>query len=119
MIAVEAVEGSAAAGLCKGISDAETALCYAAEREALAQMSADCSEAAAAWCRIVKDGGSRKEVLAADRLLMDVMYADRRVKMTGLVSEAEGIRLARCAARSVKSRQEKAACGAADNGTEK
>ena len=137
ILAVEAVEGSAAAGLCKGISDAETALCYAAEREALAQMSADCSESAAAWCRIVKDGGSRKEVLsadedfrdeertfaekepetekAADRLLMDVMYADRRVKMTGLVSEAEGIRLARCAAQSVKSRQDKAACGEADN----
>lgn len=124
ILAVEAVEGSAAAGLCKGISDAETALCYAAEREALVQLSADCSETAAAWCRIVKDGGSRKEVLAADedfrdeertsakkepetekaadRLLMDVMYADRRVKMTGLVSEAEGIRLARCAAQKVK-----------------
>lgn len=137
IIAVEAVEGSAAAELCKGISDAETALCYAAEREALVQMSADCSETAAAWCRIVKDGGIRKEVLtadedfrdeertfakkepetekAADRLLMDVMYADRRVKVTGLVSEAEGIRLARCAAQSVKSRQDKTACDEADN----
>lgn len=137
IIAVEAVEGSAAAELCKGISDAETALCYAAEREALVQLSADCSETAAAWCRIVKDGGIRKEVLtadedfrdeertfakkepetekAADRLLMDVMYADRRVKVTGLVSEAEGIRLARCAAQSVKSRQDKTACDEADN----
>ena len=107
-----------------GISDAETALCYAAEREALAQMSADCSETAAAWCRILREEESRNGVSAetpygADRLVLDVMYADRRVRMTGLVSEAEGIRLARCAAQKVKCRQEKAACGATDNGTEK
>lgn len=120
ILAVEAVEGSDAAGLCKGISDAETALCYAVEREALAQMSADCSETAAAWCRILgeeesRNGGSSETPYGADRLVLDVMYADRRVKMTGLVSEAEGIRLARCAAQSVKSRQDKTACAAADN----
>lgn len=120
ILAVEAVEGSDAAGLFKGISDAETALCYAVEREALAQMSADCSETAAAWCRILgeeesRNGGSSETPYGADRLVLDVMYADRRVKMTGLVSEAEGIRLARCAAQSVKSRQDKTACAAADN----
>lgn len=51
ILAVEAVQGSAAAEICKEISDAETELCYVVEREALAQLSADCSEAAAAWCR--------------------------------------------------------------------
>ena len=56
ILAVEAVEGSAAAGICKEISDAETELCYFVEREALAQLSADCSEAAAAWCRLGKYG---------------------------------------------------------------
>lgn len=124
ILAVEAVEDSAAAGICKEISDAETALCYVVEREALAQMSADCSETAAAWCRIGKVEESRKGVSSetaygADKLILDVMYADRRVKMTGLVSEAEGIRLAQCAAQRVKSRQEKTACGAAGNGAEK
>lgn len=124
ILAVEAVEDSAAAGICKEISDAETALCYVVEREALAQMSADCSETAAAWCRIGKVEESRKGVSSetaygADRLILDVMYADRRVKMTGLVGEAEGIRLAQSAAQRVKSRQEKTACGAAGNGAEK
>ncbi len=108
ILAVEAVEGSAAAGICKAISDAQTALCYVVEREALAQMSADCSETAAAWCRIVKEEERRKRdsaqtPYAADRLVLDVMYADRRVRVTGLVSEAEGRRLARYAARQVKS----------------
>jgi porphobilinogen deaminase len=141
ILAVEAVEGSAAAGICKKISDAETELCYFVEREALAQLSADCSEAAAAWCRLGKYGhncgGERESAMygpeagreqaghsletagGAGRLLLDVMYAERRINVTGLVNIEEGRRLAREAARKVKSRQEKTACGAADNGTEK
>lgn len=93
IIAVEAVEETEAVKICEKITDGETALCFAVERETLAQLSADCSEAAAAWCR-----------LAADELLLDVMYADRRVRMTGVVSTEEGRRLAREAARTVKGR---------------
>lgn len=96
IIAVEAVEGTEAVKICEKITDGETTLCFAVEREALAQLSADCSEAAAAWCR-----------LAADTLLLDVMYADRRVEMTGAVNMEEGRRLARYAARTVKGQEEK------------
>lgn len=142
IIAVEAVEGSAAAGICKEISDAETELCYTVEREALAQLSADCSEAAAAWCRRVspdqevytvsarvqdrppvrQSSAWRPESAYAalayvpetacpeEHILLDVMYADRRVSMTGPVSAVEGRRLARCAAQEVKSQKEKAVC---------
>lgn len=56
IIAVEAVQGSVTAAICKEISDAETELSYLVEREALAQLSADCSEAAAAWCRRTSSG---------------------------------------------------------------
>lgn len=95
IIAVEAVEGTEAVKICEKITDGETALCFAVEREALAQLSADCSEAAAAWCR-----------LAADKLLLDVMYADRQANMTGLVNIEEGRRLAREAAQTVKEPEE-------------
>lgn len=142
IIVVETVEGSLAAGICKEISDAETELCYAVEREALAQLSADCSEAAAAWCRRVSPDQEAYTVSAPvqdrppvrqlsawrsesayaalayvpetacpeERILLDVMYADRRVSMTGPVSAVEGRRLARCAAQEVKSQKEKAVC---------
>ena len=96
IIAVEAVEETEAVKICEKITDRETVLCFAVEREALAQLSADCSEAAAAWCRLV-----------ADKLLLDVMYADRRVRVTGLVNVEEGRRLARYAARTVKGSEEK------------
>lgn len=91
IIAVEAVEGTEVVKICEKITDAETALCFAVERETLARLSADCSEAAAAWCR-----------LTADRLLLDVMYADRRVGVTGMVNKEEGRRLAREAARTAQ-----------------
>lgn len=96
IIAVEAVEGTEAVKICEKITDGETALCFAVEREALAQLSADCSEAAAAWCR-----------LAADKLLLDVMYADRRAGLTGMVNVEEGRRLAQAAAQTVKGPEEK------------
>lgn len=96
IIAVEAVEETEVVKICEKITDGETALCFTAEREALAQLSADCSETGAAWCR-----------LSADKLLLDVMYADRRVGLTGMVSTEEGRRLAREAARTVKEPEEK------------
>lgn len=124
IIAVEAMEGSVAAGICRGISDAETELCYAVEREVLAQLSADCSEAAAAWCRRVSsDQGVyvSKMAYSEDSILLDVMYADRRVSLTGLVNLEEGRKMAWLAAQEVKGRKEKAACSAGKNnkGTEK
>lgn len=70
IIAVEAVQDSAAAALCREITDAETELCFLAEREVLARLSADCSEAAAAWCR--RERG---------RLALDVMYAGIRQRL--------------------------------------
>lgn len=113
IIAVEAVRDSDAATLCGGIADAETALCYLVEREAAAELSADCSEAAAAWCRITAEERGRETVPAADadspgtapaadRLLLDVMYAGRRAKVTSAVNIEEGKYLARCAALEVK-----------------
>lgn len=70
IIAVEAVEDSSAAELCRKITDAETEACFLVEREVLAQLSADCSEAAAAWCR--REQG---------RLVLDVMYAGNRQRV--------------------------------------
>ncbi len=111
IIAVEAVQGSAAAKICEKITDKETALAFAAEREVLTQLSADCSEAAAAWCRRVRaadeqvpavmgtvDEQCREAMCAEDKLLLDVMYAGNRVSLTCLASVEEGIRLAREAA---------------------
>ncbi len=70
IIAVETLRDSAAAVLCGKITDAETELCFQVEREALARLAADCSEAAAAWCRREKDG-----------LTLDVMYAGKRERL--------------------------------------
>lgn len=102
IIAVEALEGTEAVKICEKITDGETALCFAVEREALSQLSADCSEAAAAWCRLAPAAQDSGTVCAADKLLLDVMYADRRVGMTGTVNVEEGRRLAREAAQIVK-----------------
>ena len=70
IIAVEALEGSNVTGLCRRITDEETELCFLVERKVLASLAADCSEAAAAWCRREEDG-----------LALDVMYAGRRVRL--------------------------------------
>ena len=75
IIAVEAVQDSAAAMLCRKITDSETELCFLVEREVLAQLAADCSEAAAAWCRQEKDG-----------LTLDVMYAGNRERLVCVTS---------------------------------
>ena len=95
MIAVEAVQGSEAEGICRRITDAETMLCFQVEREVLRQLSADCSEAAAAWCRQEQD-----------RLILDAMYAGHRVKHTGSVSLQEGRRLALQAAGALKEKSQ-------------
>ena len=63
IIAVEAVQGSEAAKICRKMTDLETELCYLIEREVLRQLSADCSEAVAAWCRTAP--------CVTDRLLLD------------------------------------------------
>lgn len=102
IIAVEAAAGTEAVKICEKITDGETALCFAVEREALAQLSADCSEAAAAWCRLAPATQGSGTVCAAEKLLLDVMYADRRVGLTGTVNIEEGRRLAREAAQIVK-----------------
>ena len=70
IIAVEALQDFPVVGLCRRITDAETELCFRVEREVLTQLAADCSEAAAAWCRQEQDG-----------LTLDVMYAGRREKL--------------------------------------
>lgn len=144
IIAVEAVQESAAAGICKKITDEETALCFLVEREVLRQLSADCSEAAAAWCRRAAEETycgepretdekneknetdeknrelrdqaegrycevthrmnkqSRKTEHAEDRLLLDVMYAQKKVQLTCPVSAEEGRALARQAAKMIR-----------------
>lgn len=82
IIAVEALQGSAAAALCRKITDTETELCFLVEREVLSALSADCSDAIAAWCRQEIDG-----------LTLDVMYAGNRQQLvcgTDSRSEEEG-----------------------------
>lgn len=94
IIAVEAVQGSEAAKICRKMTDLETELCYLTEREVLRQLSADCSEAVAAWCRTAP--------CVTDRLLLDVMYAGNRVSLTCPASVEEGRQLAWQAAQMVK-----------------
>ena len=91
---VEAVQGSEAAKICRKMTDLETELCYLIEREVLRQLSADCSEAVAAWCRTAP--------CVTDRLLLDVMYAGNRVSLTCPASVEEGRQLAWQAAQMVK-----------------
>ena len=50
-------------GLCRRITQEETALCFETERSVLNELEADCSQAAAAWCR--RQG---------NRLLLDARY---------------------------------------------
>ncbi len=91
IIAVEAANGSEAEEICRRITDAETMLCFQVEREVLRQLSADCSEAAAAWCRQEQD-----------RLILDAMYAGYHVRYTCSVSLQEGRQLAEQAAGALK-----------------
>ena len=104
IIAVEALQGSNAAALCREITDAETELYFAVEREVLSALSADCSEAIAAWCRQEADG-----------LTLDVMYAGNKQRLVcagDSQSESEdgkeiaqlqtGLAMARQAAKLVK-----------------
>ncbi len=91
IIAVEALQDSPAAVLCGDITDAETELCFLVEREVLAGLSADCSEAIAAWCRREGDG-----------LTLDVMYAGHRKRLTCAAKTGDGLELARRAAELVK-----------------
>lgn len=102
MIAVEAVRDSDSAKVCGKITDAETEVCFLVEREALTQLSADCSETAAAWCR-------REE----GRLVLDVMYAGNRRRLTACaggengydIELQEGLQMARTAAKLVKGKE--------------
>ena len=94
IIAVEAMRDSAAAVLCRGITDAETELCFQVEREVLSALSADCSEAIAAWCR--------REL---DQLTLDVTYAGRRTRLTSKGELDEGVKMARRAAELVKEKE--------------
>lgn len=94
IIAVEAVRESAAADICRRITDVETKRCYLVERNVLEQLSADCSEAAAAWCRRVKE-----------ELVLDAMYAQKRVRLACADNEEEGIWLAKRAAQMVKKQE--------------
>lgn len=95
IIAVEASRDSAAAALCRGITDVGTALCFSVEREVLSALSADCSEAVAAWCR-----------QEADQLSLDVMYAGRRTRLTSAAQLDVGLKMARQAAESVKEKEQ-------------
>ena len=96
IIAVEALQDSAAAMLCRRITDAETELCFQVEREVLAQLAVDCSEAVAAWCRQEQDG-----------LTLDVMYAGNRQRLTSAAEVREGLAMAHKAAELVKSQDVK------------
>ena len=99
MIAVEAVQGSESEGICLRITDAETMLCFQVEREVLRQLSADCSEAAAAWCR--QEQG---------RLVLDAMYAGHYVRHSGRMNLQEGRRLAEQAAGELKGKSRNNSC---------
>jgi len=91
IIAVEAIDGSNVSGICREITDAETELCFLVEREVLLQLAADCSEAIAAWCRP-----------GQDELILDVMYAGNRRKLTCKPEIRAGLAMAAKAAELVK-----------------
>lgn len=109
IIAVEAVQGSAAAEISRKITDVDTELCYQIEREVLKRLSADCSEAVAVWCRRAEAGQGNEIVnsigghrQATDSLVLDVAYADRRVSLTCPAKLEEGRQMAQRAAKMVK-----------------
>ncbi len=79
------------ADLCRRITSGETRLCFETERLVLAGLEADCSQAAAAWCRI-RDG----------RLILDARYGERTCRFCGEASFGEGERLAASAARVLR-----------------
>lgn len=62
IIAVECAAGSGAAELARGISDPETALCFAAEREIIAALGADCTVPVGAFTEI--HGGTMDIVIS-------------------------------------------------------
>lgn len=90
IIAVETVQDSLVTTLCKKITDVDTELCFLVEREVLFWLAADCSEAAAAWCRKEKN-----------ELILDVMYAGKRQKCTCTANIQDGLEMAREAAKLV------------------
>lgn len=71
IIAVETLQDSEIAALCRKVTDADTEFSFLVEREVLAQLAADCSDAAAVWCRL--EQGS---------IILDVMYAGNRQRLT-------------------------------------
>lgn len=91
IIAVEAKAASKYGELFAQISDGEAHLSFTVEQEVLLQLQADCSEAAAAWCR-------RQE----DMLLLDVMYGKNRVSFCCEGTESAGLKMAEKAAVMVK-----------------
>lgn len=91
IIAVEAAEDSPFGALLAQITDEETWRQFQTEREVLAQLDADCSEAAAAWCR-----------MGQDQLMLDVMYGRERVSLSAKGTGADGIALAKAGAAMVK-----------------
>lgn len=91
IIAVEAKEHTEYEELFLQISDEGAWLDFVTEREVLSQLCADCSEAAAAWSR------QREK-----RLLLDVMYGEKRASLCGAANREEALRLAAKAAELVK-----------------
>lgn len=92
IIAVEVLQDSDVAMLCREITDAETELCFLVEREVLAQLATDCSESVAAWCRQEEDS-----------LVLDVMYAGNRQQLVSAAEVRKGLAMAREAAKIVAS----------------
>lgn len=80
IIAVETVRDSEAERLCRQITDADTELSFLVEREVLAQLAADCSDAAAAWCR--QEQG---------KVILDVMYAGNRQQVVWEAKAADRV----------------------------
>lgn len=87
IIAVETGQFSPAAALCGPITDLDTELCFLVERRFLSCLGADCSTAAAAWCR--REG---------DSLALDVMYAADRCRYDCKAEPEAGLRMAERAA---------------------
>lgn len=98
IIAVETVRDSEAERLCRQITDAGTERSFRVEREVLAQLAADCSDAAAAWCR--QEQGS---------LILDVMYGGNRQqimrRVDSLPKEEVGLAMAEEVARLLKGKK--------------
>ena len=104
IIAVEALQGSTAAALCRKITDVETELCFLVEREVLSALSADCSDAIAVWCRQEADGLTLDVMYAGNRQRL-VCVADSRAEEEGGKENAQlqaGLAMARQAAKLVK-----------------